>query len=50
LEVIKGDPYITRKEFAEKIGNITEDGIKYHLTKMKKQGKIRRIGSDNGGY
>lgn len=50
LQLIKGNPYITRKELAEKIGNITEDGVKYHLEKLKEQGKIKRIGPDKGGY
>ena len=50
LGLIKANPYITRKELAENIGNITEDGIKYHLSQMKKQGKIKRIGPDRGGY
>jgi predicted HTH transcriptional regulator len=50
LELIKENPYITRKELAEKIGHITEDGIKYHLNKMKKEGKIKRVGPDKGGH
>ena len=50
LELIKSNPYITRKEIAQEIGNITEDGIKYHLAKLKKDGKIKRIGPDKGGY
>ena len=29
--------------------NITEDGVKYHLAKLKKQGKLKRIGPDKGG-
>ena len=31
------------------IGNITEDGVKYNLDKLKKEGKIKRIGPDKGG-
>ena len=50
LELIKSNPYITRKELAQEIENITEDGIKYHLAKLKKQGKIRRVGPDKGGH
>ncbi len=49
LELIKENPEITRKELAELI-NITEDGVKYHLTKLKKQKKIKRIGPDKGGH
>ena len=50
LDLIKENPNITRKELAQKIENITEDGIKYHLAKLKQQGKIRRVGPDKGGY
>ncbi len=50
LQLIKRTPGITKKELAQHIGNITEDGIKYHLNKLKKQGKIKRIGPDKGGY
>lgn len=32
------------------IGDITEDGIKYHLKKLQQTGVIARIGADNGGY
>ena len=49
IEVIKLNPYMSRKEIAEKIGNITEDGIKYNLAKLVKEGKIKRIGPDKGG-
>jgi predicted HTH transcriptional regulator len=37
LELIKENPYITRKKLAQEIGYITEDGIKYHLAKLKKR-------------
>lgn len=37
IDIIKRNPKITRKELAKKIG-ITDDGIKYHLNKLKKEG------------
>lgn len=46
---IKENSEITRKELSEAIG-LTEDGIKYHLKNMQKQGIIKRIGPDKGGY
>ncbi len=49
IEFIRGNPKITRNELAEKIG-ITPNGIKYNLDKLKKEGKIRRIGPAKGGY
>ena len=48
LALMKENPEITRKELAEKIG-ITEDGIKFNLNQLKKQGKIKRTGPDKGG-
>ena len=50
LELIKKNKYISRKELAIMIENISEDGIKYHLTKMKKKGILKRIGPNKGGY
>lgn len=40
---------MTRKELATNIG-ISEDGVKYHLDKMKQDGTIRRVGSTKGGH
>ena len=50
LDIIKDNPKITRRELTEMIGSITEDGIKYHLNKLKKAGLLKRIGPDKGGY
>jgi ATP-dependent DNA helicase RecG len=47
-DAIKDNPAITRKELAGMIG-LTEDGIKFHLKKLKRQKKIRRVGPDKGG-
>ena len=38
------------KELTALIGNITEDGIKYNLSKLKKEGIIKRVGPDKGGH
>ena len=48
LKLIKEKPNITRKEIA-KILNLSQDGIKYHLTNLKKQNKIKHIGSTKKG-
>ena len=42
------NPTITRKELAKKM-NITEDGEKYNLEILKKQGIIKREGSTKKG-
>jgi len=39
----------TRKELAE-IAGISEDGIKWNLNKLRKEGRIKRIGPDKGGH
>lgn len=41
--LIKGNPKITGKELASRCG-ITEDGVAYHIKKLKSSGKIRRKG------
>ncbi|MCK5062600.1 MAG: winged helix-turn-helix transcriptional regulator, partial [Candidatus Aenigmarchaeota archaeon] len=50
LELLKENPNYSRKELANLIGNITEDGIKYHLEKLKSEGRLKRIGPDKGGH
>ncbi len=49
LEAIKQNPKISRVELAGIIG-ISEDGIKFHLTALKKSKAIRRVGPDFGGH
>lgn len=49
LQILVNNPKSTRKELAELVG-LTTDGVKWNLEKLKKDGKIRRIGPDKGGY
>ncbi|HNT66988.1 MAG TPA: ATP-binding protein [bacterium] len=49
LKAIAVNPRITRRELALKVG-LTPDGIKYHLNRLKKDGILKRIGSDKGGH
>ncbi len=30
--------------------DLSEDGIRYNLNKLKKEGILNRVGSSNGGY
>jgi len=48
--LLKQNPKYSRKALSELIEGITEDGIKYNLDKLKKEGKIKRIGPDKGGH
>jgi len=49
IDAIAKKSDITQKELAVVIG-ITEDGIKYHITRLKKAGILERIGPDKGGH
>src|SRR3989344_3605504 len=49
IELIKENPSITREELA-KIFNISSDGVKYHLTNLRKKKVLERIGGKKGGY
>jgi ATP-dependent DNA helicase RecG len=49
LEILADDPCVSRIQIAELLGDISEDGVKYQLAKLKKRGLIRRIGPDKGG-
>lgn len=43
------NPSVTRTELAAATG-LSTDGVKWNLDKLKKSGKIRRIGPDRGGH
>lgn len=48
LAVIKENPSLGSKKISEILGNITPDGVKYHLNILKKEGKIHREGGSRG--
>jgi len=48
LEAIARNPSITRAELAEVVG-ISPDGVKYHLQKLAKSGRLKRVGSTRRG-
>ena len=48
IKIIAENPHISAKEMAEKL-NLTVDGARYHLTKMRKAGLIRYEGSTKLG-
>ena len=50
LAILSDIPAVSRKELAIILGDITEDGVKYHLNKLKKNKIIVRIGSNFGGH
>ena len=50
LDLIRENPNMNRKKMAQVLGNISEDGVKYHLAKLLKEAVISRIGSTKGGY
>ena len=50
LFILKENPSVSRKEIAAILGDITENGVKYQLNKMKKKKMIERIGPAKGGY
>jgi ATP-dependent DNA helicase RecG len=49
IEAITEKSDITQKELAAVIG-ITEDGVKYHIARLRKKGLLKRIGPDKGGH
>lgn len=50
IELLRQNPTMSRKKLAEVLRDITEDGVKYHLDKLKEQGKIKRIGGTRGKW
>ncbi len=49
LSVLKATPYITIKELVEIVG-ISPKGVEWQMAKLKKEGRIKRIGPDKGGH
>jgi len=49
LSAIRTNPAVTRSELAS-ILNMTDDGAKYHLDKLRRQGVIKRVGPRKGGH
>lgn len=43
FKIISNNPKVTAKEIASVCG-ITEDGVAYHIKKLKQSGRILRIG------
>ena len=50
LAMLARNPSFSRREIAEELGDISENGVKYHLEKLKASGHIRRLGADKGGH
>lgn len=48
LQLIVETPKISHREIAVKM-RLTEDGVRYHTRKLRKKGRLRRIGSTKGG-
>ncbi len=50
LSFLKGHPEATRKEISESLSNITEDGVKYNLSRLQELGLLKRVGGRKQGY
>lgn len=49
LDLIKANPTIPIEKMAKAL-NLTIDGIDWNIRKLKKEGKLKRIGPDKGGH
>ena len=50
LSFLKEHPEATRKEISEELLNITENGVKYNLSRLQELGLLRRVGGRKQGY
>jgi len=50
LDYLHSHPAASRRELAETIGNVTEDGVKYNLARLQVLGLLKRVGPDFGGH
>ena len=49
IELIKGNPYITRKEIAQQL-NIHDSSVKLRLDSLQERNIVKRVGAAKGGY
>jgi ATP-dependent DNA helicase RecG len=49
LELLHADPNMTRADLALQLSK-SENTIKEHLATLKSAGRLKRVGSDKGGY
>lgn len=49
IDLIQEDKNITREALSFKIG-VSENAIKQHLSNLKKEGVLKRVGSTKAGY
>ncbi len=49
IEIMRNNPEVIQAEMASLL-DITIDGVKYQIKKMKKEGLIKRVGGDRGGH
>ena len=49
LSNLNETPYITMNELAKIVG-ISKKGVEWQIAKVKKEGRIKCIGPDKGGY
>ena len=49
LEIIRENPYVSKRELAEEIG-ISTTAIDKNISKLKELGLLKRVGPDKGGY
>ncbi|MDL2330279.1 winged helix-turn-helix transcriptional regulator, partial [Desulfosarcina sp. OttesenSCG-928-A07] len=48
LQIITETPDISQREIAAKM-DLTEDGVRYHIRKLKEKGVLHRVGSTKSG-
>ncbi len=48
LRIVRENPRVTSDELAQELG-ITRKGVEWHVSKLKKEGMLKRVGPDNGG-
>ena len=49
VALLQSDPTLTRAALASRIG-ITSEGVKYHLAKLRRAGRIRHVGPTKKGH
>ena len=50
LDILRNQPAASRSDIAAILGDISAEGVRYHLRKLTTNGKIRHVGPPRGGH
>ena len=50
MDILRADPTASRRQIADRIEGLSTEGVRYHLDKLRRAGRIAHRGPPNGGH